>query len=72
MGVSKSLDIFQEKMIKMFRGFDFIGAYTDDLLIITKGDWSDHLEKLELTLQNLKYNRLKCNIETSFFGLTQI
>ena len=25
-------------------------AYIDNLLIINKGDWYDHLEKLELTL----------------------
>ena len=70
MGVSNSLDIFQEKTNEMFRGFEFIRAYIGDLLIITKGDWSDHLEKLELTLQKLKYNGLKCNAEKSFFGQT--
>ena len=43
MGVSNSPDIFQEKMNEMFRGFEFIQAYINDLLIITKGDWSDHL-----------------------------
>ena len=42
MGVSNSPDIFQEKMNKMFRGFEFIRAYIDDLLIITKDDWSNH------------------------------
>ena len=46
MGVRNSLDIFQEKMNEMFRGFEFIRAYIDDLLIITKGDWSDNLDKL--------------------------
>ena len=56
----------------MFRGFEFIWEYIDDLLIITKGDWSDHLEKLELTLQKIKDNRLKCNLEKSFFGQTEI
>ena len=40
------------------------------MLIITKGDWSDHLEKLELTLQNIEDNSLKCNIENLFFGKT--
>ena len=60
------LEIFQEKMNEIFCGFEFIRAYTNDLLITTKGDWSDHLEKLELTLQKLKDNRLKCNIEKSF------
>ena len=39
---------------------------------ITKGDWSDHLEKLELTLQKIKYNGLKCNIKNEFFGKTDM
>ena len=34
MGVSNSPYIFQEKMNKTFRRFEFIQAYIDDLLII--------------------------------------
>ena len=67
MGVSKSPDIFQEKMNKNFRGLGFIQAYIDYLLIITKGDLYDHLEKLELTLQKLKDNGINCNIEKSHY-----
>ena len=63
MGVSKSPDIFQEKMNKNYRGLVFIQAYIDYQLIITKGDLYDHLEKLELTLQKLKDNGINCNIE---------
>ena len=66
MGFCNSLDIFQEKMNEMFRGFKFIRAYINDLIIITRGNWYNHLEKLELTLQNIKDNSLKCNIEISF------
>ena len=46
MGVGNSQDIFQEEMNEIFRGFEFIRAYIDDLLIFTKGDWSNNLEKL--------------------------
>ena len=67
MGVKNSRDIFHEKINEIFRGFEFIQAYIDELLIITKGDWYDHLEKLELTLKNIKDNGLKCNVEESFF-----
>ena len=72
MGVSNSPDIFQDKMNKIFRGFEFIQAYIDEILIITKDAWYYHLEKLELTPQKLKYNRLKCNIKKSFFGQTEM
>ena len=34
-------------------------AYIDEVLIIIKGDWSNHLEKLALILQELKDNGLK-------------
>ena len=63
MGVSNSPDIFLEKMNKMFRGFELIRAYINNMLIITKGDWSDHAEKLKLTLKKLKDNDLNYNIE---------
>ena len=59
-------------MNKMFRGIEFIQAYIDELLIINKGDWFDDLEKLELTLQNLKDNGLKRNIKKFFFGITEM
>ena len=47
MKVSNPPDIFQEKMNEMFCGFEFIWAYIDDMSVITKGYWYDHLEKEE-------------------------
>ena len=44
MGVCNSPEIFQAKTNEMFRGFESIQSYIKDILIITKGDWSDHLE----------------------------
>ena len=58
--------------MNLFHGFEFIRAYINYLLIVTKGDWFDHLKKMELTLQKLKDNELKCNIEESFFGKTEM
>ena len=46
MGVSKSPDIFQEKTNEMFCVFEFIQSYINDLLIVTKDDWSYHLGAL--------------------------
>ena len=56
----------------MFCGFEFILNYTDNLLIITKVYWCDHLENLEVKIQKLKKNGLKCNIKKSFFGQTEM
>ena len=54
MGVRNSLEISQQKMNDLFQGFKFIRAYMDELLISTKGDWIDHVQKLGLTLTKLK------------------
>ena len=70
--VDNSPDIFQQNMNGLFNGFEFIRQYIDDFLILTKGDWTDHLHKLELTLNKLKGEGLKCNIEDSFFSKTEI
>ena len=44
----------------------------DDILILTKVYWTDHVHNLELTLNKLKGKGLKCNIEKSFFGQTEM
>ena len=59
-------------MNDLFHGFLFIHAYIDGLLILTKGDCTDHVQKLELTLYKLKVKGLECNIENYFFRTTKI
>ena len=44
----------KNKMNEMFRGIEFIRAYINDMLIITKGDWHNHLNKLELLMKSLQ------------------
>ena len=56
----------------MFRGFEFIRAYIDDLLIIIQSYLYDKLNKLELVIKMLKDNGFKCNIEKSLFGQTKM
>ena len=72
MGLCNSPYIFQEKMNEIFRGIGFIIAYINDILIITKSDWSGHLNKLKLVLKFLRSNGFKCNIEKSYFGQTEM
>ena len=59
-------------MNDLFHGFEFICAYIDDVLLLTKGYWTDHVKKLELTFNTLKGKGLKCNIEKSFFVKTNM
>ena len=67
MGVTNSPDIFQQKMNDLFRGFEVICAYIDKMLILTKEDWTGHVQKLELTFSNLKEEGIECNIENKSF-----
>ena len=59
MGVANSQEMFQQKINNIYHGFEFIRAYMYELLIITKKDWTDHVQKLELTLNRLKEKLLK-------------
>ena len=43
MGLCNSPDIFQEKMSELFIGIDTVRIYIDDLLHVTKGSWTEHL-----------------------------
>ena len=72
MGVEDSPETFQHKMNELLYGFEFSRAYTEYFLILTKGDWRDHVKNMELTLNKLKEKGLKCNIERSFFGKTEM
>ena len=59
-------------MNDLFHGFEVIYAYIHKLLILTKGYCTDHVQKLELTLNKLKESGLKCNIRKYFFGKTEM
>ena len=72
MGVMNSPDTLQQKTNYLFHGFEFIRAYIYDILILTKGERTDHIHKLESTLNKLKGKGLKCNTERSFFGKTEM
>ena len=72
MGLCNSPDIFQEKMSELVQDLEYVRAYIDDLLIITKGNWFDHLNKLDVVLHCLKQAGLKVNAKKSFFGKTEL
>ena len=67
MGLCNSPDIFQKKMNELFEGLDFVRAYIDDLLVISKGTFESHLEEPEEVFKRLKEAGLEVNAKTSFF-----
>ena len=72
MGVSCSPDIFQAKINELLGDIEGICAYIDDLLLLSKGSWEDHLERLEEVLKRLHAKNLKVNPLKSFFGINEI
>ena len=54
MGLCNSPDIFQEKMNELFADFECLQAYIDNLLVITKGSFKDHLSNLDKVLDLLR------------------
>ena len=72
MGLCNSPDIFQEKMSKLMQDLDFVHTYINDLLVLTKGSFEDHLEKLERVLVRLQQAGLKVNAKKSFFAQAKL
>ena len=73
MGLSNSPDIFQSEMNKLLGDLEYVRAYLDDLLVITKkADWNDHLLKLEEVFRRLRKADLKVHLRKFFFGKTEL
>jgi hypothetical protein len=51
MGIAGSPDIFQGKMSELMESLEFVRAYPDSLLCISKLSLEDHLEKLDKVLR---------------------
>jgi hypothetical protein len=51
MGIAGSPDIFQAKMMELMESLEYVLAYLDDLLCISRGSLEDHLDKLEEALK---------------------
>ncbi len=48
MGFGGSADIFQAQMMDLMASLEYVRAYIDDLLIITRGTLDDHVKKIEI------------------------
>jgi len=72
MGYAGSADIFQAEMMDLMEALEYVRAYIDDLLVITRGTLEDHLEKLGEVLRRLREAGLKVNAAKSFFCTHEI
>jgi hypothetical protein len=67
MGFAGSADIFQVEMGNLMATLEYIRAYIDNLLVITKGGLDDHLGKLRQVFIRLRDAGQKINATKSVF-----
>lgn len=72
MGLCNSPDIFQESMSRLLDGLDSVRVYMDDILVITRGDFSQHLDDLRKVFIRLKDAGLSVNMKKSAFAQQQL
>ena len=53
MGFAGSADIFQAEIMDLMEALEYVRAYIDNLLVITRGTLEDHLDKLREVLRRL-------------------
>jgi hypothetical protein len=66
MGFAGSADIFQAEMGSLMATLEYVRAYIDNLLVITKSSHDDHLDKLEPIFIQLCNTGLKVNADKLF------
>ncbi len=67
-GFAGSADIFQVEMGTVMAALEYIRAYTDNFLVITKSSHDYHLGKLEQVFIRLRHAGLKINAAKSIFS----
>jgi hypothetical protein len=72
MGIAGSPDIFQGKILELMESLEYVQAYLDDLLYISRSSLEDHLKKLEEVLRPLWNAGLKVNTEKLRFCALEI
>ncbi len=72
MGIAGSADFFQAKMMELMKSVEYVQAYIDGLLCISRNSLEDHLEKLEEVIGQHRDAGLKVNADKSTFCALEI
>ena len=72
MGVSCSPDIFQAKIYELLGDIEGTKAYIDDILVIKRGTYDEHLMQLDEVFRRCRRANIKINAEKCRFGLKEI
>jgi hypothetical protein len=62
-----SEDIFQAQMMDLIASLEYVRAFIDDLLCITRGTLDDHIKKIKVVLIRICDVGLKVNVAKSSF-----
>ena len=65
-GLKISADVFQREMSKLFEDLPYVLVYIDDLFIVTKASYEDHLEKLKEVFIRLRKKGVQLNAKNLF------
>jgi hypothetical protein len=72
MGFEGSADIFQAQIMDLMASLEYVQAYMEDLLMITRQTLDEHLQKMETVLTRLRDAGLKVNTAKSLFCAHEI
>ncbi len=70
-GIAGSADIFQAEIGNLMATLEYVRAYIDNLLVITKSSHDDHFDKLEQVFIQLRDTGLKVNVAKLFFCMQE-
>ena len=68
MGINCALDIFQAKMNNIMSSLEYVKTYLDNLLILSNGNFEDHLSKVGKVLQRLSCAGLKVHRKNQYLA----
>ena len=66
MALSNIPDVIQKKINEQFNGLEYVRTYIDDLFIVSKKSYEDHINKLDNMLRKLTQKNLTQMQKSSF------
>ena len=69
MGMCASVDIFQAKVDKLLSDIEFVEMYIDDILVLSKDNFENHIYQLRIIFCRLRAAGLKFNAPKWILGL---
>ena len=70
--VNISADIFQRKLSMPFQNMPYVLVYIDDILVITKRSYKQHLQEVGKVLEKLQEAGMQLSIEKSHFATVAV